>query len=64
LGRFKDWALIGLAALVGALLVTRGLQALLPSLQGAIGTVVLLVLAAGGFAYQGGFLGGRKQAVK
>jgi hypothetical protein len=57
--RFSDWGLIILSALIGALLVTRGLNAWFP-LQGVIGTLITLVLAGGSFAYQGGFLTGRK----
>lgn len=52
----KDWGMIILASLVGAMLVTRGLTIWLPSLQGAIGTLILLALAAAGIAYQSGML--------
>jgi hypothetical protein len=58
----KDWGIIILAGLVGALLVVRGLTMLLPSLQDAISTLIVIVLAGGSIAYQGGFLGGRKAA--
>lgn len=51
----KDWGLIILASLVGALLVTRGLIILMPSLEGTIGAVIAIVLAGGGIVYQGGF---------
>jgi hypothetical protein len=61
-GRFKDWAIIVLSALVGALLTMRGLQMLLPSLQGPIATLLALVLAGGGIAYHGGWIGQRKPA--
>lgn len=58
-----DWGMIILAGLVGALLVTRGLTQLLPSLQGgALGTLIVIVLAGGSIAYQGGLLKGRKAA--
>jgi hypothetical protein len=40
----------------------RGLTMLLPSLQDAISTLIVIVLAGGSIAYQGGFLGGRKAA--
>jgi len=63
--RYKDWAMIILAGLIGGLLVTRGLINLFPSmlaLQGALGTLLVLVLAAGAIVYQGGFLGKRKAA--
>ncbi len=52
----KDWGLIALAGLIGALLVTRGLAIWLPSLQGPIGTLLVIVLAGGSIAYQGGLL--------
>ena len=58
----KDWGILILAGLVGALLVTRGLTQLLPSLQGAIGTLIVIVLAGASIAFQGGLLGGRKAA--
>ena len=56
-GRFKGWAFIVIASLVGALLAMRGLQMLLPSLQGPIATLLALILAGGGIAYHGGWLG-------
>jgi hypothetical protein len=59
--RFKDIAMIVLAGLVGGLLVVHGLTAWLPFLEGGIGTLVTLVLAAGGIAYQGGFVSGKKK---
>jgi len=62
--RFKEWAFIALAALVGALLTVRGLQMLAPFMQGFVGTLLGLVLAGVSFAYHGGFLGGRKSAAK
>jgi hypothetical protein len=52
----KDWGMIILASLVGAMLVTRGLTIWLPSLQGALSTLIVVVLAAAGIAYQGGIL--------
>jgi hypothetical protein len=61
-GRFKSWAVIVIAAVVGALLTVRGLQLLLPSLQGAVATLIALVLAGGGIAYQGGWIGERRRA--
>jgi hypothetical protein len=60
--RYKDWAMIILAGLIGGLLVTRGLTNWLPFLQGAPGTLLVLVLAAGAIVYQGGLLGKRKAA--
>jgi hypothetical protein len=50
--RFERWALIVLAALVGAFLTLDGLQILIPSLQGAVATGLLIVLAGGGILYQ------------
>jgi hypothetical protein len=59
--RFKEWAVIILAGLVGAFLCMRGLQILIPSLDGLIATLIGLVLAGAGIAYQGGLFGKRKQ---
>ncbi len=59
----KDWGMIILAALVGSLLLTRGLTAWFPSiLQGFLGTLLFLVLAGGDIAFLGGMLGGKKAA--
>ncbi|MBP6440116.1 MAG: hypothetical protein KA259_00810 [Caldilineaceae bacterium] len=61
----RDWGIIILASLIGALLVTRGLTALLPFLQDTIWrSLLFIVLAGGGFVYQGGFLAQRKAAKK
>ena len=60
----QDWGIIILAGLVGALLVTRGLTILLPALQGAIGTLIVLVLAGVSIAFQGGVLGKHKAAAE
>jgi hypothetical protein len=49
--RFFDWAIIILAALTGALLVTRGLQLFSATFVGIIGTFVWIVLAVVGFVY-------------
>jgi hypothetical protein len=54
--RFKDWAMIILAGLIGALLVMRGLNAWLP-MEGVLNTLLVILLAGGSVAYQGGFLG-------
>ena len=64
IGRFKDWAFIALAALVGALLTVRGLQMFVPFLQGFVASLLGVVLAGGSIAYHGGFLGGRKPATQ
>jgi hypothetical protein len=62
--RFADWALIILAGLVGAILITRGLTVWFPSLQGALGTLLVIVLAGGGIAYQGGIIDKRRAAAQ
>jgi len=62
--RFKEWAFIALAALVGALLTVRGLQMLVPFVQGIFGTLLGLVLAGISFAYHGGLFKGRKPATQ
>ena len=56
----QDWGIIVLASLVGALLVTRGLAVLFPFVNGMIATLIVIVLAGAGIAYQGGLLGGSK----
>jgi hypothetical protein len=60
--RFKDWAVIFLAGVVGALLCMRGLQIIFPSLDGAIATLMGVILAGAGIAYHGGLIGQRKTA--
>lgn len=60
--RFKIWAMIILAGLIGGLLVTRGLTVWMPFLQGALGSLIVLVLAGGSIAYQGGLVGKPKAA--
>ncbi len=52
---FKDASMTILAGLVGGLLVTRGLSIWLPFVQGALATLLVIVLAGGGIAYQSGF---------
>jgi hypothetical protein len=50
--RWSDWGFIILASLVGSLLVVRGLTlALLPSLTGPLGTVIVVALTALGIYY-------------
>jgi hypothetical protein len=50
--RYADWGFIILASLVGSLLVVRGLTlALLPSLAGTLGTVIVIALTALGVYY-------------
>jgi hypothetical protein len=51
--------MIILAGLIGGLLVTRGLTSWLPFLQGAAGSLLVLVLAGASILYQGGFLNRR-----
>jgi hypothetical protein len=61
----KDWGIIILASLIGGLLVTRGLTLLLLFLQDTVWrTLLFVVLAGGGFVYQGGYLAGRKATKK
>ena len=62
--RYKELALVIFAGLVGGLLVTRGLTIWFPVLDGALGHLIVLVLAGGGIAYQGGFLDRRKAAAQ
>ena len=50
--RFFDWALIILASLLGSVLVVRGaLDAALPTLQGTLGGLLILVLTGLGIWY-------------
>ncbi len=50
--RYREWGMIVLAGLVGAILVVRGLTLwILPSLAGPIGTLAALALAALGVYY-------------
>ncbi len=61
----KDWGMVILASLIGALLVVRGSTILLPSLENTlIATLIVLVLAAGGIVYQTGILSRRSDAVE
>jgi hypothetical protein len=61
--RFDDWGMIILSALIGALLITRGLTLwLLPDLDSTLRTLIVLVLAGASIAYQGGIFGRRKEA--
>jgi len=62
--RYKEWAFIALAALVGALLTVRGLQMFVPLVQGFFGTLLTFVLAGISFAYHGGYFKGRKPAIQ
>ena len=62
--RFKEMALIVLAGLIGGLLVTRGLTVWFPTLEGGLGTLLVIVLAGGGIAYQGGLLDRRKASAQ
>lgn len=60
--KFEHWAIIIFAAIVGALLCVRGLQMMIPALDGWLASLIGLVLAGGGIAYHGGFFGKRKSA--
>jgi hypothetical protein len=53
--RFKAWTLVVMAAILGALLCTRGLQMLFPSLDTKIANIIAIVLALASVAYHGGF---------
>jgi hypothetical protein len=61
LSRFKDWAIIVLASLVGALLCMRGLEMIFPNFSGLIASLVGLVLLGAGIAYQGGLFKGKNK---
>jgi hypothetical protein len=55
--RYHDWAMLIFSGLVGGLLVTRGLSAWFQFLQnGILDTLLVIVLAGGSIALQGGFL--------
>ena len=56
MSRFSDWAIIILAAVVGAILFTNGLQMIIPSLDGVLASLISLVLAGASILYQGGLL--------
>ncbi len=60
IGRFKDWGPIVIASIVGAMLTVRGLYILIPSLQGTYSSLLTLVLAAVGIAYNAGWIGKSK----
>jgi hypothetical protein len=49
--RFLDWALIIFASLLGSMLIVRGALSLFPSLTGALGTLIVVVLTAAGIFY-------------
>ena len=59
MSRFKKWTVMVLAGVIGALLCVRGLQMMVPFMQGSIASLVGLLLAGAGIAYQGGILGGK-----
>ncbi len=57
----RDWGMVILASLVGALLITRGLVTWFPSMQDTlISTLIVLALVALGIAFQSGMLRNRK----
>lgn len=58
--RFFDWGLVILAALTGALLVTRGLQFFSSTFAGVVGTIIWIGLAVLGVLYQSRNMRGRK----
>lgn len=49
--RFLDWGLILFAAMVGSVLIVRGVGALLPSLSGTLGGLAIVALTALGIFY-------------
>lgn len=58
----RDYGMIILSSLLGALLVARGLAILIPSLQGSwIATLIVVALAVGAFAYQSQMFGGKEK---
>ncbi len=57
MAKFKDWGVIILASLVGALLCTRGLQMMVPTLSEMLASLVGVVLLVGGIIYQGKLFG-------
>jgi hypothetical protein len=55
--RYHDWAMLIFSGLIGGLLVTRGLSVWFQFLQnGVLDTLLVIVLAGGSIALQGGFL--------
>lgn len=62
--RFNDGAMIILSAIIGALLIMRGLTFWLPSLEGPIGTLLAIVIAGGGIGVQSGYFAKRKAAAQ
>jgi len=62
--RYKEWASIALATLVGALFLVCGIQKLMQLMQGLFGTLLILVLAGVSFAYRGGFFKVAKPATQ
>ena len=50
--RFLDWGLIIFASLLGSMLVVRGaMAAVFPTLDGTLGTVIVVALTAAGIYY-------------
>jgi hypothetical protein len=62
--RFNDGAMIILSAIIGALLIMRGLTTWLPSLDGALGTLLAIVIAGAGIGVQSGYFAKRKAAAQ
>ncbi len=60
MNRFKDWGILILAAFVGALLSVRGLQMLVPAVQGWLASLIGLVLFGGALAYHAGLFNKKK----
>ena len=55
MSRFKSWAVVVMAGVLGALCCTRGLQMIFPSFDGRLANVITVVLAIASVAYHGGF---------
>ena len=61
--RKNDWGMIILASLIGALLITRGVTLLIPSMRGTtLTTILLLALTVLGIIFEGSLFRGGKSA--
>lgn len=58
--RFKDLPILILAGIVGALLFVRGIQLLVPALDGFLASLITIALAVISIAYQRGLFRSRK----
>lgn len=62
--RFQAWAFIAIAAIVGALLILRGAQILIPTLDGTIASLLAIVIAGAGIFYHARKRPAEKQPAK